>query len=162
MTMVTKNIRKGDELCHIYYGHFGDTPLETRQKNLKIMYHFQCSCLACKNDYPRSQNLPKKFSDCPQYVEKFGLEEALASDKKLEKLNESVSNAMARVLVEKALGLYLERASWLCETLEEPHVLFLQTRSAIIDLSSALHGYKSLTAEDTIRQLRKQYLQNGY
>ena len=56
-------ISKGQEISHIYQGHFGDTPKQERQRILKNMFHFDCCCLACTHDYPLGKDLPDTLFD---------------------------------------------------------------------------------------------------
>ena len=62
MTVATTCIAKGDEITHIYQGHFGDTAKDERQRILMNMFHFDCLCKACVNDYPRVGELPDSYS----------------------------------------------------------------------------------------------------
>ena len=61
-------IAKGDEITHIYQGHFGDTRKEERQRILKNMFHFDCLCAACMNNYPLGSNIPKTYEKCSKYT----------------------------------------------------------------------------------------------
>ena len=38
VTFATRVIRKGEEICHIYQGHFGDTDLAVRRGVLRDMF----------------------------------------------------------------------------------------------------------------------------
>ena len=62
MTVATTCIAKGDEITHIYQGHFGDTAKDERQRILKNMFHFDCLCKACVHDYPLVRELPESYS----------------------------------------------------------------------------------------------------
>ena len=55
-------ISKGDEITHIYQGHFGDTEKEERHRILQNMFHFECSCTACVLNYPLARDLPSTYS----------------------------------------------------------------------------------------------------
>ena len=61
-------IAKGDEITHIYQGHFGDTRKEERQRILKNMFHFDCFCAACTSNYPLGRNIPKTYEKCSKYI----------------------------------------------------------------------------------------------
>ena len=61
-------IAKGDEITHIYQGHFGDTRKEERQRILKNMFHFDCLCAACTSNYPLGRNIPKTYEKCSKYI----------------------------------------------------------------------------------------------
>lgn len=62
VTVASRVIEVGEEICHIYQGHFGDTPRSQRQKILQRMFHFECKCVACQMDYPTSSNLSHDYS----------------------------------------------------------------------------------------------------
>ena len=38
VTFATRVIRRGEEICHIYQGHFGDTDLDVRRGVLREMF----------------------------------------------------------------------------------------------------------------------------
>ncbi len=39
--------------------HFGDTPRPERRRTLRRDFHFWCCCRACKEEYPRAEDLPR-------------------------------------------------------------------------------------------------------
>ena len=63
MTVASRCIAKGEEICHIYQGHFGDTTKEARQQILEDVFHFRCRCTACVNNFPLANEIPDTFSD---------------------------------------------------------------------------------------------------
>ena len=63
MTVASRCIAKGEEICHIYQGHFGDTTKEARQRILEDVFHFRCRCTACVNNFPLANEIPDTFSD---------------------------------------------------------------------------------------------------
>ena len=69
ITYATKTIYPGEEICHIYNNHFADSPKDKRQAAMLKDYHFQCSCLACENNYELFENLPKDFDNDEQKVD---------------------------------------------------------------------------------------------
>lgn len=56
-------IAKGEEIVQNYQGHYGDTLKEKRQAFLNNVFHFQCLCTACENDFPLANKLPKTYSE---------------------------------------------------------------------------------------------------
>ena len=63
VTVASRVIEAGEEICHIYQGHFGDTPRSKRQNILQRMFHFECKCHACQMDYPTSSGLSKSYAN---------------------------------------------------------------------------------------------------
>ena len=61
-------ITKGEEINHIYQGHFGDTPKEKRQSILSRLFHFNCCCVACVRNYPLASALPQTYSEMVQQL----------------------------------------------------------------------------------------------
>ena len=61
--MATKRIFPGEEICHIYIGHFADTILEKRKQLMGEHFHFTCKCLACTKNYPLYCHLDKAFDN---------------------------------------------------------------------------------------------------
>ena len=60
--MASRCIAKGEEICQVYQGHFGDTTREKRRRILEEVYHFQCRCTACVGEFPLAKDLPNTFS----------------------------------------------------------------------------------------------------
>ena len=87
-------IPKGDEITHIYQGHFGDTPKEKRQDILDRMFHFKCLCSACVNDYPLANKLPHTYSEMGKllYDDETAASYYQAIEDKMEKYNFDFKN----------------------------------------------------------------------
>jgi hypothetical protein len=79
LTVATTCISKGEEITHIYQGHFGDTPKEERQRILKNMFHFECHCIPCVNNYPLASELPDSYFPIPIYYSPFPNNDSLKS-----------------------------------------------------------------------------------
>ena len=56
-------IAKGEEITQKYRAHFSEQPREQRQSILRRIFHFQCRCVACVNDYPLGDVLPRTYSE---------------------------------------------------------------------------------------------------
>ena len=67
VTVATKRIFPGEEICHIYQGHFADTLLEKRKQLMEEFFHFTCNCMACIQNYPQYKNLEKTFDNQEYY-----------------------------------------------------------------------------------------------
>lgn len=60
-------IPKGEEVYDSYGERYVSHDLEKRQSSLKEHYYFDCSCKACKNDWPKFDKLPKELDlKCPK------------------------------------------------------------------------------------------------
>lgn len=57
VVIVSRPIRKGEQLFDSYRPHFNVQPKTQRQENLLRDYNFNCDCEACINDYPTNQHL---------------------------------------------------------------------------------------------------------
>ena len=63
MTVATRCIAKGEEITQKYRAHFSEQPREKRQSILNRIFHFQCRCTACVNDYPLGDEIPRTYSE---------------------------------------------------------------------------------------------------
>ena len=126
VTYATKQIKPGEEICHIYNCHFADTPFEKRQKEMFKNYHFKCACLACMENYPIYEELPEEFSN--------------------DEYNEATEKAMFAYQAKdfkkasKYLAMKLKIAS---ENLHEPHQVFIRDRAAFIQCIWQQYGTKT-------------------
>ena len=46
----------------VFQGHHADMVKSARQRALKKVFHFDCCCTACADDYPLAANLPNTYS----------------------------------------------------------------------------------------------------
>ena len=149
VTVATRAIREGEEINHIYQGHYGDTPLAKRRETLQRMFHFECHCLACQRDYPLGQDLPRTFSDPKSILRSKG-----KSPKKLDKIylefNSKIESATAKGDMELVLKLYCQRTQLVSEYLEPPHFMYLTSRAALTDCLCVLYGNRDVNAKDQI------------
>lgn len=150
VTVATRTIPKGEEINHIYQGHFGDTPLEKRRAVLKKLFYFDCACLACVRDYPLGKHLPRTFADSGSVLkplEEGEMKDPLELDRIYLDYNAQIEEATAQGDVERILQLYYRRAELVCRHLEPPHFMYLTSRAAITDCLAILYSYRSAKAK---------------
>ncbi len=156
VTFATKIILKGEEICHVYQGHFGDTALADRRATLRNMFSFTCGCVACTEDYPKSGALSNSYADaeliscknsslvwkssdvCPGCGK---TAESLESERLA--VTEVISEAVHSQRVRNALELYSARLSADCLHLKRPHLYLLTGRAAVTDCIWLLHGKRA-------------------
>ena len=148
ITVAARTILPGEEICHIYFGHFGDTSKEKRQEHLMRNYHFKCLCDACENDYPNAKEClesGKTFSSTttenlqhPLCKEK--LEEL---DEKIKKLNQISRTALSKNMVPLAVEATKKQISLISENLKKPHILYVLSRFSIVNFMCFMYGNKS-------------------
>lgn len=61
--IVSRPIRKGEQLFDSYRQHFNVQPKSVRSETLLRDYNFHCDCEACINDYPMNQHLSTHHED---------------------------------------------------------------------------------------------------
>ena len=148
LTVAGRDIVAGEEITHIYVGHYGDTTKEKRQELLQRKFHFQCCCLACEQDYPSAEeclNLYKTFAETPPEGLKkiISKDELDVLDKQNDILHSKVEIALQKGLVQTAINLTLERIKLISDNLKEPHVLYLMSRMSLVNYMWYIHGNKS-------------------
>ena len=123
MTVATKRIGIGEEICHIYHGNYAETPLDQRQESLKNTYHFSCSCQACLENWPMYADLEGDFIN-DEY----------------EALSHEFKNAMDEKDYWRGLDLIRKRLFLVCDHLQEPHQLFVENRVAYMECLRHCYG----------------------
>lgn len=116
VTVASKRIFPGEEICHIYQGHFADTLLEKRKQLMGDYFHFICNCLACTQNYPLYSQLDKTF-DNEEYFS----------------LTSAAQDAFSTQNYTKGLDIMTKRLTIISDNLQEPHQLFIQDRAAFIE-----------------------------
>ena len=113
MTVATKRIEIGEEICHIYHGHYSETPLEERQASLQKTYHFTCNCEACFENWPLYEDLDHGF-DNNEY----------------KKLTNEFNSAVGIEDYWKGLDIARKKLVLISDNLKDPHQLFVVNRIA--------------------------------
>ena len=131
ITYATKTIYPGEEICHIYNNHFADSPKDKRQAAMLKDYHFQCSCLACENNYELFENLPKDF-DNDDY-------------RKADEQSKVAFQAENYPLATKYQILKMKIAS---EHLQDPHQILVRERGVLIECIFRQFGNKTFLTAD--------------
>jgi hypothetical protein len=126
ITVATKKIEPGEEICHIYQGHFADTCLQDRQSLMVTMYHFKCTCLACTLDYPMFKDLPGDF-DNQEYLS----------------LGICVQEACDKNDFATATELLIQGLKLVCQHLKQPHQIFLRDRALLLECLWLCFGNKT-------------------
>ena len=135
MIIASRFIAKGEEINQIYQGHFGNTSKTDRQKTLREMFHFECQCLACSNDYPLAEHLPKTYS-CPESVYQQELDSTqLASiEEDHKKLNDELFDRLDKADLGGIISTYCKRTDLASKSgLKSPHLLYVMGRAALTD-----------------------------
>ena len=151
-----RNIQPGEEITHVYLGHFGDTERQTRQARLLRKYNFQCECEACSQDYSSSAACLKHgLTFLDSAVESLvwpGVtqEELAGLDKRNAELRVMVEAALGRGAVRRALQLTQERVQLMAGALRQPHSLLLLGRLALVNLTWCCYGNRSLVWRPSI------------
>lgn len=125
ITIATKRIHPGEEICQVYQCHFADTPFAQRQSVLKELYHFQCQCKACVLKFPLYQDLPGDFAH-PEYLE----------------LSKDFKDAFEANKLIKACDIVVKKLIIASEFLKEPHSVFVTDRAALIECFWHCYGNK--------------------
>ena len=134
VTVAARRIRAGEEICHVYQGHFGDTGRDRRRAVLRKEFHFWCGCHACEQDYPQARNLPGKFTDDEEFAERVGVDEAKKLDSEMDRLKDRIRHATAKRDSDAIFTTYCQMMSLAGESgLRPPHRMFVTGRAAIID-----------------------------
>ena len=63
LCFASRDIKAGEEITDGYSFSYDITAGEERRKYLADKYQFTCSCVACEQDWPTYQHLPKSFND---------------------------------------------------------------------------------------------------
>ena len=107
----------------ISLGHFADTTLEKRRKLLEDFFHFTCTCIACKENFPLYDNMETNFDN----KEYFSLQ------------NEAISAFGAQDFV-KGIELTTQKLKIVSDYLKEPHQLFVKERAAFLECLGQCYG----------------------
>ncbi|CAB4068136.1 unnamed protein product [Lepeophtheirus salmonis] len=151
ITIATRPILPGESICHVYQGHFADTPKSERQIKLKNMFNFECLCEACINDYPVSQGLKSSYSEVNEdnLIMKLSRSELQELDKKHCELSDKIQNELLNHNnVQKALDIYMDRIRIASRILKRPHMIFVCGRAAMSDCLYYLYSNKSKFIND--------------
>lgn len=134
LIFASRCIKKGEEICHVYQGHFGDTDKEKRQNVLREMFHFECNCDACTNEYPKASQLQKDYASTGKDTDtKEKTAQLKQLDEKHEEINQKLFDAQEKYDVDLMFKLYCHRLRLAKGVLKSPHLIFLMGRAAIID-----------------------------
>ena len=147
-TVASRTIVPGEEICHIYFGHFGNTNREKRQAHLLQTYHFSCDCAACKNDYPKTEQFfeaTKTFAGTPkEYLVKPISEKELENlDVQNAKLQQMTEYALSKNMLYRALETTKKRVGLICGHLKQPHTLHMMGRCSIVNYMLYMYGNQS-------------------
>jgi hypothetical protein len=124
------------------------------------MFSFTCECLACREDYPRSTNLPRTYLDDNAKLIPGGCgnvdggrtdwTECPGCSKTLQELESNravhgkdVFTALGTENASAALAAYTARLEADCRHLASPHFNMLSGRAAIIDCIAIMHGKRA-------------------
>ncbi|XP_040572969.1 SET and MYND domain-containing protein 4 isoform X1 [Lepeophtheirus salmonis] len=152
ITIATRPILPGESICHVYQGHFADTPKSERQIKLKNMFNFECLCEACINDYPVSQGLKSSYSEVNEdnLIMKLSRSELQELDKKHCELSDKIQDELLNHNnVQKALDIYMDRIRIASRILKRPHMIFVCGRAAMSDCLYYLYSNKSKFINDS-------------
>ena len=134
LTFAVRCIKKGEEICHVYQGHHGDTDKDRRQKVLKGMFHFDCCCHACQNDYPKATCLPSTYLELIKEGDGEIRKQALRQrDEEHKKITDKIFDVVDANDVDGAINLYCERLRLAKNFLDPPHLIYLMGRAALMD-----------------------------
>ena len=123
ITVATKRIQIGEEVCHIYQGHFADTPIDKRKELMQKYFHFTCKCKACEENWPTFDKLEEDFEN-EEYKE----------------LTTQLQIAFEDADYQKALAVMQKKLSLICDHLQEPHKLYVRERAAYLECLSQCYG----------------------
>ena len=145
VTVAARTILPGEEICHIYYGHFGDTAREKRQAHLLQKYHFTCGCDACKNDYPNAKEclaITKNFAQTPKerLLGDLSREDLEKLDEQNDKLHNLTESALSKNMVPLALEASKKRIGLISKHLKHPHILHLMGRCSMVNYMWYMYG----------------------
>ena len=73
VTFATRVIGKGEEICHIYQGHFGDTELTARRAILRDMFREFDSIGGALSDNRQIKRVCSGLRDLPHFFAKMAL-----------------------------------------------------------------------------------------
>ena len=134
VTVATKRIFPGEEICHIYQGHFADTPLAKRQQLMKEIYHFTCACTACTQNYPLYEDLKDDFTN-EEYLSLTGEEK----------------NAIEDQNYFKALQIMERKLQIVSDHIQEPHKLFTVDRAVFTQCLLQCYGNKPFIVKPNVK-----------
>jgi len=148
VTVAARTILPGEEICHVYFGHFGDTSKDKRQSYLLQKYHFRCDCAACEHSYPNTEQcleITKTFVGTPKEnmvtpLSQLELENLDVQNAKLQQMTES---ALSKNMLPRALEVTKQRIELICEHLKQPHILHMMGRCSLVNYMSFLYGNRS-------------------
>jgi len=148
ITVAARNIQPGEEISHVYFGHFGDTSKEKRQEHLLKKYHFKCTCDACENDYPNAEKcleIANTFASTPKenLLSALSHKELEDLDTKNDELKQMVESALRKNMVPLALGATKNRIKLISEHLKQPHILYVMGRCSIVNYMWYIYGNRS-------------------
>ena len=148
VTVAGRSIAPGEEISHVYYGHFGDTSKEKRQKYLLKKYHFKCDCDACEKDYHNAEEcveIAKTFAATPKENLRMPLsqQELENLDVENDKLHQMVESALSKNMLPLAVEATKKRIQLISKHLKQPHILYLMGRCSIVNYMSFIYGNKS-------------------
>jgi len=149
ITIAARTIPSGEEVNHIYQGHYGDTSREKRRQTLKCQFHFWCECSACLADYPDSKTLAKtgnSFAEASesQMARQVRTKELQDADARHLELTQRAESCLREGDWSAALYLYKERSCLISKYLKIPHILHLLSRAAIINCMWFLMGNRAV------------------
>ena len=61
--LASRDILEGEEIFNNYYVPFAEKETDERRKWLKRKYCFDCDCIACHENWPTKDLMPKNFDD---------------------------------------------------------------------------------------------------
>merc|ERR1712179_216554 len=148
VTVAARTIFPGEEICHIYFGHFGDTSREQRQAHLLQKYHFSCECSACENDYPKTEQFfeaTKTFAGTPKdnLVKPISEKELENLDVQNAKLQQMTEFALSKNMLHRALETTKKRVELICTHLKQPHALHMLGRCSMVNYMLFMYGNQS-------------------
>ena len=118
-------------------GHYGNTTKADRQEVLKKVFHFECQCLACTDDYPTEFDLPQTYSsEDSRYNTTATVDQQLRleMDNADQKMNEVLFNKLQKSDLDGMIDIYCKKtdmahqARLLC-----PHLLYEKCKAGLSD-----------------------------
>ena len=141
--MASRDIPEGEEIFNNYYVSFAEMEMEQRKKYLQKKYCFDCDCLACIEEWPSKEKIPKNFDDLMpgqlliDFDNKISLMQQVT---KIQKLGSSISQEQKAGNYKKAFGYCVEFIKVLEDTIKRPHAYYLIAEKSLFKLAWILHG----------------------
>jgi len=144
--LASRDIQEDEEVFNNYYVNFAEMETEERRKYLSRKYCFQCDCLACLENWPTKEQMPKNLDDLRpgQLLIDLGNQMGLMQQvTKIQKLGSCISQEQKAGNYQKAFGFCIQFIRVLEKTIERPHAYYLMAEKSLFKLAWILHGSMS-------------------